>query len=51
MDKKYELTESDIKGFYRVKALRSFCDIKKGDIGGFVKNEHNLSHTGACWIF
>lgn len=51
MDKKYELIESDLEGFYRIKALRSFGDVKKGDIGGYVENEHNLSHTGACWIY
>lgn len=51
MDKKYELIESDIKGLYRVRALRSFGDVKKGDVGGYVENEYNLSHTGDCWIY
>ena len=50
MDKKYELIESDIKGLYRVKALKDFGDVKKGDIGGYVQNEHNLSHKGCCWV-
>ena len=50
MDKKYELIESDIKGLYRVKALKDFGYVKKGDIGGYVQNEHNLSHKGCCWV-
>lgn len=50
MDKKYELIESDIKGLYRVKALKDFGDVKKGDIGGYVENPNNLSHEGYCWV-
>ena len=51
MDKKYELIESDIKGLYRVKALKDFGYVKKGDIGGYVENPNNLSHEGYCWIY
>ena len=51
MDKKYELIESNIKGLYRVKALKDFGDVKKGDIGGYVENPNNLSHEGYCWIY
>lgn len=36
---------------YRIKALKSFGDVKKGDIGGFVDDEDNLSHEGNCWIY
>ena len=50
MDKKYKLIKSDIKGLYRVKALRNFGDVKKGDIGGYVQSEDNLSHEGYCWV-
>ena len=50
MDKKYELIESDIKGLYRVKALKDFGYVKKGDIGGYVENPNNLSHEGYCWV-
>lgn len=48
--KKYELLSSDMGGMYRVKALRDFGDIKKGDVGGYVAGEHNLSHDGDCWV-
>lgn len=51
MDKKYELIESNIKGLYRVKALKDFGDVKKGDIGGYVENPNNLSHEGYCWVY
>lgn len=55
MKKKYELIESDREGLYRIKALRDFCndvtEIKKGDIGGYVASEDNLSHEGNCWLF
>ena len=57
MGKKYEILKNG-KCFnignhtlYRIKALRSFGSVKKGDIGGFVESERNLSHDGNCWIF
>ena len=36
---------------YRIKALKDFKDIKKGDLGGWVSNENNLSQYGNCWIY
>ena len=50
MDKKNTI---EWKGhtLHRIRALRDFGDIKKGDIGGFVENENNLSHKGNCWIY
>ena len=48
---KYELIPSDREGFYRVKALRDFNDVKKGDIGGYVEGEKNLSQLDDCWIY
>ena len=51
MDKKYKLIESDIKGLYRVKALKDFGDVKKGDIGGYVENPNNINHEGYCWAY
>ena len=57
-NKKYEILmdeENTIewKGhtLHRIRALRDFGDIRKGDIGGFVENENNLSHKGNCWIY
>ena len=50
MDKKYELIPSDKEGLYRIKALKDFSYVKKGDIGGYVESECNLSQYGDCWI-
>ena len=50
-EKKYELTPSDIEGLFRIKALKDFNDVKKGDIGGYVESEKNLSQLGDCWIY
>ncbi len=56
MTKKYELLKSDTikvnnKTLYRVKALRSFSDIDKGDLGGYIEHEGNLSHEEDAWVF
>ena len=58
MKKKYELIEDDkvfvgvdtTTTLYRIKALRNFGDVKKGDIGGYIEKEENLSHIGNCWV-
>lgn len=56
MERKYELIKTDfieVTGhtLYRIKALKSFCDVKAGDLGGYIEGEHNLSHEGDCWVF
>jgi hypothetical protein len=54
--KKYELTEESIRLFdrtlYRIKALIDIpsINVKKGDLGGFVESERNLSQEGNCWM-
>ena len=39
-EKKYELTDETVKGYghtlHRIKALKDFGDVKKGDLGGFI---------------
>ena len=54
-DKKYTLTTESISHFnknsYRIKALVDFSDVKKGELGGFVEKEANLSHEGNAWVF
>jgi carbonic anhydrase/acetyltransferase-like protein (isoleucine patch superfamily) len=52
--KKYRLlpcNESKYGKVFRVQALKSFGCVKKGDIGGMVSGEDNLSHEDVCWIF
>lgn len=54
MKPKYRLIDGiEYEGrlLYRIEALRSFDGVNKGDIGGYVEGEHNLSHEGSCWIF
>ena len=35
---------------HRIRATRDFGDVKTGDLGGWIEDERNLSHTGNCWI-
>ena len=55
MEKKYKLTDETInvdgKKLCRIEALKDFRDVKKGDKGGFIKDEHNLSHDGNSWVY
>lgn len=55
MEKKYLLRKDLVKTFrkrtlYRIEALRDFSDVKKGDLGGWIQSEDNLSHEGNCWV-
>ena len=54
---KYELVkddfiivEDDIK-LYRIKALKSFNHIQKGQLGGYIESEYNLSQHSDCWVY
>ena len=53
--RKYELTNISMefgeRTLYRIRALRDFSDVKKGDLGGWVSSEDNLSQEGDCWIY
>ena len=55
MEKKYKLTEETInvcsRTLYRIEALKDFNDVKKGDKGGYVEDEENLSQSGDCWVY
>ena len=55
MAKKFKLTSMIVeykgKTLYRIQALHDFSDVKKGELGGFVEHEKNLSHEGDCWIY
>lgn len=54
MENKYKLTEESItfngRKLYRIEAIRDFGNIKKGDKGGFVETERNLSHDGNALV-
>lgn len=56
MEKKYRLLEDDTitvggKTLYRIEALKDFASVKKGNKGGYLEKEKNLSHEGKCWVF
>ena len=55
MEKKYKLTDETInvngKTLYRIKSLKDFGNVKKGDKGGFIEKECNLSQRGGCWVY
>lgn len=52
---KYKLSEEilEINGhiLHRIIALRSFGNVNKGELGGWIEKESNLSHEGDCWIY
>jgi len=54
--KKFKLVKEDTKEFFgktlfRVKALKNFSNFKKGDLGGYIEKEENLSQEGNAWIY
>ena len=55
MEKKYRLLENDTitvgsRTLYRIEALKDFANVKKGDKGGYIESENNLSHIGDCCV-
>ena len=52
---KYKLTSETkvINGveLHRIKALKSFGNIKEGDLGGWIESEKNLSQDGNAWVY
>lgn len=55
--KKYEFTgERRVVYNKTLRRIRALIDIpafkvKKGDLGGWIESEKNLSHLGKCWVF
>ena len=62
MERKYELTdetkEIDGRILHRIVATKDFyygdgdriSIVRKGDLGGFIESEENLSHDGGSWV-
>lgn len=54
-EKKYELTDETMQRcghtLHRIRALRSFGNVSKGNLGGWIEDEHNLSHEDTCWVY
>jgi len=36
---------------FRIKAEKSFGDVSKGDLGGYIEKEENLAQNGNAWIY
>ena len=54
-EKKYKLLEDETieyngRTLHRIQALKDFGNVKKGQKGGYIQSERNLSHEGNCWI-
>jgi len=49
MEKKYEIKKEG--NMLRIVALKDFADVKKGEKGGLIEKEENLSQEGNCWIY
>lgn len=53
--KKFILTDETIEMFgvtlHRIKAVRSFGNVKEGDLGGFVEKEENISEYFEAWVY
>lgn len=52
---KYKLTSESTydwgRTLYRIEALRDFGDVKKGDKGGYIEKEENLSQESTSWVY
>lgn len=54
--KKYELIAETRRVFrgrtlYRIRAIKDFYDISKGELGGWIESEDNLSQENDCWVY
>lgn len=54
MSNKYKLTNETIvfegRLLHRIQAVKAFRNIEKGELGGYVESEDNLSQDGLAWI-
>lgn len=56
MNNKFKLTDETItfplgRVLHRIQALKDFGDVKKGELGGFIEKEENLSVENNCWVY
>ena len=56
MNKKFELLADDTVELYgrklfRIRAKVSFGIVGKGDLGGYVEKDENLSENGNAWVY
>ena len=56
MGNKYKLLENEKithsgKTLHRIQAVKDFGNIKKGDTGGYIETQANLSQRGNAWVY
>jgi len=49
MEKKYKTKKEG--NMLRIIALKDFAEFEKGQLGGLIEKEENLSQDGDCWIY
>jgi len=53
--KKYKLTKTTKEygslTLYQIEALKDFGNVEKGEMGGFIEKEENLSQDGYAWVY
>ena len=51
---KYKITKTKKeyygKVLYQIEALKDFSNVKKGELGGWIEKESNLSQENSCWV-
>ena len=48
---KYILIKDSNLIYYKLKAVKDFSNVFKGNLGGYLDGYHNLSQKGDCWIY
>lgn len=43
--------DEEVHTLYRIRALKQFGDVRKGELGGYIEHEGNLSQTGFSWVY
>jgi len=54
--RKYKLRENlkiEVCGLtlFRIECVEEFSEVKKGELGGYIQKEDNLSHDGDAWVY
>lgn len=55
MQKKYEFLTNDCvlagsRRLYRIRAVRDFGGVRRGELGGYIESEQHLCHDGESWV-
>ena len=53
---KYKLTDETMTTesgvlLHRIECVKSFGNVRAGDVGGWIEREENLSKCGDCWVY